>query len=77
MQVTKDGKTLYHIQNRNITTDRVPYDIFIWCDHFPNKEDIAVAVSYDLEGEDEELLKGYIEEAQQSSDVYAVWAEEI
>lgn len=77
MQVSKDGKTLYHIQNMNITSDGTPYDLFIWCDHYPNTSDVAEAVSLDFEGEDEELLLGYIEEAQQSSDVYAVWAEEL
>lgn len=74
--VTKDGKTLYHIQNMNITSDGTPYDLFIWCENFPTDKDIESAVRSDFNGvEDEEYIANTVKEALESSEVHAVYAE--
>lgn len=74
--IIKDGKTLYHIQNMNITGDGSPYDLFIWCAHFPNERDIEKAVRSDFNGvEDEEYVADTVKEALASSEIYTVYAE--
>lgn len=76
MKVTKDGKTLYHIQNMNITGDSTPYDLFIWCSHFPNDADIEKAVRSDFEGaDDEKYVSATVKTALESSEIYAVYTE--
>ena len=77
MKVEKDGKVLYHIQNLNMGSDGYPLDTYVWCDHFPNKDDLKKA--FDLEFSD-----GYgaqsshaLEEWLTSSEIYKVYAEEV
>lgn len=78
MKVKKDDKTLYHIQNLNISSDGYPFDMYVWCDHFPNKQDLHKA--FDLEwGDDYAENEGgtTLEEWLTSSEVYMVYADEI
>lgn len=73
MPVTEKKKKLYHIQNMNICSDGTPYDLFVWCDHFPNKEDLKKAIESDLD----DVTENEIDEFQTSSGVYEVYAEEL
>lgn len=79
MKVEKDNKTLYHIQNLNMGSDGYPFDTYVWCDHFPNKQDLRKV--FDLEWEDgcaeKEEWKATLEEWLTSSEVYMVYADEI
>ena len=52
MKVEKDGKTLWHIQNMNICPDGTPYDMFLWSENEPTKEELRKAFAEDY-GEDE------------------------
>lgn len=77
MKVEKDNKVLYHIQNMNMSSDGYPFDTYVWCDHFPNKDDLKKAFELefaDSHGENEEYA---LEEWLTSSEVYMVYAEEI
>lgn len=78
MKVEKDNKTLYHIQNLNMGSDGCPFDTYVWCDHFPNKQDLRKA--FDLEWGDgyaENDGEATLEEWLTSSEVYMVYADEI
>lgn len=77
MRVEQNGKVLYHIQNLNMGSDGCPFDTYIWCDHSPTIEDLRK--SFDLEWGD-----GYADNHQEildewltSSEMYAVYAEEV
>lgn len=69
MRVEKDGKTLWHIQNMNICSDGTPYDMFLWSENEPTKEELRKAFAEDY-GEDEGCE---MNEWLTSSDVYAVY----
>lgn len=80
MKVEQDGKILYHIQNLNMSSDGYPFDAYVWCDHFPNKDDLKKI--FDIEWGDgykdnKESGEYALEEWQTSSEVYAIYAEEI
>lgn len=77
MRVEKDGKVLYHIQNLNMGSDGYPLDTWVWCDHFPNKDDLKKA--FDLEFADGYGMQSSyaLEEWLTSSEVYMVYADEI
>lgn len=76
MRVEQNGKTLYHIQNLEMGSDGQPFDTYIWCDHFPNKQDLRKA--FDLEwGEDYDDREDAMREWLTSSEIYAVYAEEV
>lgn len=72
MKVIKEGKELYHIQNRNICSDGSAYDMFVFSDHEPTKEDLRRLFIEDY-GESEWELEEWLT----SSEVYSVYAEEI
>ena len=41
IKVTKTSiKTLYHIQNMTLNEDGTPYNVYIYCEHFPNERDL-------------------------------------
>ena len=75
MEVTKDGKTLYHIQNRNICSDGSCFDTFVYCDHWPTEADLLLV--YEIEFPDEKNNKELIDEFLNSSEVYKLYAEEL
>lgn len=71
MEVTKDNKTLYHIQNIYIESDYGVYDLFVYSDHMPNKNDIVKLLKEDFENRiDCEVLA-------EGCKVYKVYASEI
>ena len=72
MQVTKDNKTLYHIQSITDYSDE-PMDYFIWSERQPTKEQIRKLVEEDLPDEAEKYL---VTDVVNNSNVYTVWAEE-
>ena len=77
MKVEKDDKVLYHIQNMNMSSDGYPLDTYVWCDHFPNKDDLKKAFELEFAdgyGEDEQYA---LEEWLTSSEVYMVYADEV
>ena len=67
------GKTLWHIQNMNICTDGNAYDMFLWAENEPTEEELVKAFLDDYIDATPEL----VEEWRTSSDVYAVYAEEL
>lgn len=73
MEVTKNGKTLYHIQNTNICSDGTPYDLFVFSDHWPTKEDLKELFTDDLD----DATENEIDEFQTSSEIYKLYAEEL
>lgn len=72
MEVTKNGKALYHIQNMNICTDGTPYDEFVFCDHWPTENDLKELFHNEF-GHDEQMLDEFLT----SSNIYEVYAEEL
>lgn len=70
MKVEKDGKTLWHIQNMNICSDGTPYDMFLWSENEPTKEELRKAFAEDF-GEDEGCE---MDEWLTSSEAYMVYA---
>ena len=68
-------QTLYHIQNMNITSDGTPYDMFLWSDHEPTKQELedAFIEGYGVMDENENDVL----EWNTSSEIYPVYAEEI
>lgn len=78
MRVEKDGKVLYHVQNMNMGSDGQPFDTYIWCNHFPNKQDLRRAFDMEWgEGYAESGGETALNEWLTSSEVYAVYAEEV
>lgn len=77
MKVEKNNKTLYHMQNLEMGSDGHPFDVFVWCDHSPNKADLKSAYLTEYGGTDFENNQDLIDEFITSSEVYAVYAEEI
>ena len=67
------GKTLWHIQNMNICTDGNAYDMFLWSENEPTEEELVKAFLDDYIDATPEL----VDEWRTSSDVYAVYAEEL
>lgn len=77
MKVEKDDKVLYHIQNINIGSDGYPLDVYVWSDHFPNKDDLKKMFELEFAdgyGDHTELA---LDEWLTSSEVYIVYAEEV
>lgn len=74
MEVTKNGKVLYHIQNMNICSDNSAYDMFLFSDHFPTKEELRKKFAEDF-GCDED--DAYADEFCTSSEIYKLYAEEL
>lgn len=72
MEVTKDGKKLYHIQNLNICTDGEPFDVFAFSDHFPTEKDLKELYHNEF-GKDARLLDEWLT----STSIYNVYAEEL
>ena len=70
MKVEKNGKTLWHIQNKNICSDGTPYDMFLWGEDEPTEEELKKAFAEDY-GEDEGCE---MDEWLTSSEIYAVYA---
>ena len=56
MRVEKNGKTLWHIQNMNICSDGTPYDMFLWSENEPTKEELRKAFAEDY-GEDSYTIR--------------------
>lgn len=79
MKVEQNGKTLYHIQNTVMGSDGVPFDAFVWCDHFPTTEDFEKAfdLEYPSDGFDDEGRANMKEEWLTSSECYIVYAEDL
>ena len=73
MRVTKDNKTLWHIQNMNICSDGNAYDMFLWAENEPTEEQLKQAFIDDYIDASDELINEWLT----SSDVYAVYAEEL
>lgn len=74
MEVTKDGKVLYHIQNMNICSDGSAYDMFLFSDHFPTRKELRKKFAEDF-GCDED--DSYVDEFCTSSEIYKLYAEEL
>ena len=72
MRVEQNGKTLYHIQNMNICSDGSAYDMFLWAKDEPTQEELAKAFIEDY-GDDKRMAEEWLT----SSEVYAVYAEEL
>lgn len=77
MKVEKDNKVLYHIQNMNMGSDGYPFDAYVWCDHFPNKDDLTKAFALEYGGAYGENEEFALKEWLTSSEVYAVYADEV
>lgn len=77
MKVEEGGKALYHIQNIYMGSDGQPFDVFIWCDHFPDTEDLKTAYLTVYGGTDFENEQNLMDEFITSSEVYTVYAEEV
>lgn len=75
MKVEIEGKTLYHIQNRNIGSDGYPLDAFVWSDHKLTDEDLKKVLL--KEYEQYEDYENAVEEWLTSSEIYPVWAETV
>ena len=73
MYVEKNGKTLWHVQNMNICSDGTPYDMFLWSEQEPTKEQLRRAFIEDYDTDDEYQIK----EWETSSEIYKVYAEEV
>lgn len=73
MRVTKGNKVLWHIQNMNIHTDGEPYDMFVWAENEPSPELMKRAFLEDYTDASDELINEWLT----SSDVYAVYVEEV
>ena len=73
MRVEQNDKTLWHIQNMNICSDGGAYDMFLWAKDEPTQEDLEKAFREDYIDADDELVKEWLT----SSNVYAVYAEEL
>lgn len=67
------GKTLWHVQNMNICSDGNAYDMFLWSKDEPTEEELVKAFLDDYIDATPEL----VDEWRTSSDVYAVYAEEL
>lgn len=75
MEVTKDNKSLWHIQNLNISSDGYPFDIFVWSDHEPTKEDLEFLAKEEFgECDDSDNM---VEEITTSSEIYKVYATQL
>ena len=73
MRVEQNDKTLWHIQNMNICSDDSAYDMFLWAKNEPTREELEKAFREDYIDADDELVEEWLT----SSDVYAVYAEEL
>ena len=73
MKVERDGKTLYHIQNRVLGSDGFPLDTFVWCDHEPNTADLKTVWLEIYEDLGDDALNEWLT----SSEIYPVWAETV
>lgn len=73
MKVEQNGKTLWHIQNKNICSDGTPYDMFLWSENEPTLEEIVKAFKEDYA----DCEDWQVEEWETSSEIYAVYAEEV
>lgn len=74
MEVKRYDKVLYHIQNLDILTDGSADDEFVFCDHFPTKEDLGKVFDKNFGGCGyEDMREDYIN----SCSVYKVYAEEV
>lgn len=63
---------LWHIQNMNITTDGSPYDTFVWSDHEPTADELETIIREEIDADTDT-----VDEFITSSDIYAVYAEDI
>ena len=72
-RIMKDNKVLYHIQNMDICSDGEPYDVFVFLDHEPTKDDLR-KLWLEVEGNDDE---DGLDEFMTSSNWYSVWGEEL
>ena len=78
MKVEQNNKTLYHIQNMNMGSDGYPFDTYVWCDHFPTKEDLEKAFDIEYgEAYSGEGKQSALDEWLTSSEVYMVYADEL
>lgn len=75
MKVELNGKQLYHIQNMNLGDNASAFDAFVWSDHYPTADDLGKVFDCEFDGADG--VDGMKEEFLASSEVYAVWAEEL
>jgi hypothetical protein len=73
MEVKKNNKVLYHIQNMNICSDNTPFDEFVFADHEPTKEDLEKIIRDSLE----DATDNEVDEFVNYSSVYKVYAEEV
>ena len=73
MRVERDNKTLWHIQNMNICSDGSAYDMFLWSENEPTEEELKKAFVEDYIDASDELIEEWLT----SSEVYAVYAEEL
>lgn len=80
MKVEQDGKTLYHMQNTVMGSDGVPFDVFVWCDHYPTIDDCRKA--FELEyadgySDDKEAYDQAMQDWLDNLTVYIIYAEEL
>lgn len=68
--IIRNGKTLYHIQNRNMCTDGTSFDVFVWSDHYPTEKDMK-NIYHNEFGHDVRLLDEFLT----SSETFVVYAE--
>lgn len=74
-RIYKGGKTLYHIQNMNICSDGEPYDMFVFLEHEPTKEDLKnIWINFDNNGEED---PDGLDEFVSTSRWWAVWGDEL
>lgn len=72
MRVEINGKTLWHVQNMNITSDGSPFDTFVWSDHELTEDELATIIREEIDA-DEDTVDEFIT----TSDIYPVYAEDI
>mgnify|MGYP007022401818 CR=1 FL=1 len=77
MEVRKGKKSLYHIQTMNMGSDGYPFDVFVFNDHFPTKEDLLKVYKSEYGGTSWENDEALINEFLTSSEIYKVYAEEV
>ena len=73
-QIFKNDKKLYHIQATTEWSDNI-YDIFVFADHEPTKEEVQEAYIDDRDAE--ELGEAEIADFMNNYEIYTVWTTEI
>lgn len=72
MELTKDGKTLYHIQSISDYADE-PMDYFVLLEHFPLEADVMEVIKDDFDDKNDPWIKEIFD----NHNVYTVYTTEV